>query len=126
MSTNIIKKIGQLDGQVKNRYDIMVKVCCASCEFRQVVNDGRICGLVKSPVVSGHCCSQWQMDKRLQDAGRGGGKVKKCHYLTFYMDRWIAQRNDLEARRISALELRSTEDIRREYNEQYGSEFINI
>lgn len=111
---------------IKNRFDIKVKVCCASCQNKVITNEGRLCGLVKSAVASGHCCDNWVLDKRLQDAGRGGGKVKKCHYLTFYMDRWIAQRNDLEARRISALELRSTEDIRKEYNEQYGSEFINI
>ena len=110
----------------RNMHGIEIKACCASCEHKVINNDGRFCGLEKTRVASGHCCNRWQMDKRLQKAGRGGGKVKKCHYLTFFIERWIEQRSALEAGRISVGQLRTVEDIRKEYHEQYGSEFVNI
>jgi hypothetical protein len=42
------------------------------------------------------------------------------------MEHWIKQRNDLEAGRIDPTKLQSVEQIRKEYNELHGSEFINI
>ena len=111
---------------MKNRFGIEVLPCCASCGRRLINIEGRQCSLNGNPVAASDCCDHWEMEKGLQNAGRGGGKVKKCHYLVFYMERWLEQRHAYESGEISAAELRSDEDIRKEYEEEHGSIYINI
>ena len=111
---------------MKNKNGIEIKACCASCQHRLMTVDDRICGLTKASVASDYSCNRWRMEKLLQNAGNGGGKVKKWQYLCFFMEHWIKQRNDLEAGSIAPTQLQSVEQIRKEYNELHGSEFINI
>lgn len=112
--------------KMRNRNGIEIKECCASCKHRCLDNDGRSCSLTKVPVASGYRCEKWTMHKRLQNAGNSGGKVKSWHYLHFFMERWTQQREAYEAGRIEVTGLLSAEDIRKEYREQHGSEFIHI
>ena len=111
---------------MKNKNEIEIKACCASCQHRVINNDGRVCSQIHELVESGHVCSMWKMHRQLQNAGNGGGLVKKWNYLKFYMEKWLHQRRALETGQITADELLSTSQIHQQYNEQYGSEFIKI
>ncbi len=62
---------------MKNRYHIEIKACCASCEHREVDEEGtRICELMQLRVNQGFVCPCWQLSSGLQNAGISGGKVK--------------------------------------------------
>ena len=70
-----------------NRYRIVIKKCCASCmhkhpnsEFMRICDSGE--GLVKPSF----CCEKWQMHPKLNNAGKGGGKVRKKEFLYFVSD----------------------------------------
>ena len=112
---------------VRNEHGVNIKVCCASCKQRKVESDsGRVCRLSGCEVKSNHCCQQWEMNRRLQNAGMSGGRVKSWRYLTYYRERWIAQREAVIAGQISADVMLTVEDIRREYEQEHGSIFINF
>ena len=87
---------------------------------------GRVCSLTGETVECGGLCEGWVLSPKLQNAGRGGGKVKSLKYLNYYRERWLKQQEDLMTKRITADALVSAADIRREFNELYGSEYINI
>ena len=106
----------------RNAHGVMVKACCASCQFRRIAGDkGRLCGRTGEDVAAAHRCEHWEMSRRLENAGMSGGRVKSWQYLCHYRKRWMAQRDALAAGRINALQLLSAHDIRREYKELYGS-----
>ena len=57
---------------VVNGHYVRVKKWCASCEHREVDEEGtRICGLMQ------FVCPRWQLSSGLQNAGMSGGKVKQ-------------------------------------------------
>jgi len=61
---------------MKNRYHIEIKECCASCQHREVQNDGtRICSKVGLIVEQKFKCSQWEMSDGLKIAGLQTGAV---------------------------------------------------
>ena len=63
---------------MKNRYYIEIKECCASCQHREVDEEGtRICGLMQLKVKGEFVCPRLQMSYGLQNAGMSGGKVKQ-------------------------------------------------
>lgn len=112
---------------MKNKYGIKIKKCCGSCLLRQIKNEeGRICKLSGESVKGSFLCENWVMHHRLENAGMGGGNVKSLKYLNYYRERWLKQQEDLVAKRITADAFVSAADIRKEFNELYGSEFINI
>lgn len=64
----------------------MIVKCCASCKFRESKGDEkyRYCKLGKGKHVLSYLCgSSWEMDERLDNAGKGGGRVKKKAYIDF-------------------------------------------
>ena len=64
--------------KVTNRYHICVKKWCASCQHKEVDNDGtRVCQLMQLKVAPAFVCPRWQMSDGLQNAGMSGGVVKK-------------------------------------------------
>lgn len=112
---------------VRNEHGINIKVCCASCKLRKITSDRcRVCGLSGKKVKANHCCDQWEMSRRLQNAGMSGGKVKSYRYLTYHRKRWIEQREALTSGRITAAAILSAEDIREEYEQEHGSIYINL
>ncbi len=112
---------------VRNEHGVMIKMCCASCKLRKIESDeGRVCGLNGNKVKASHCCKQWEMSRRLQNAGMSGGRVKSWRYLTYYRERWVAQREALIAGRITADAMLTVEDIRREFEQEQGSIYINF
>ena len=112
---------------VRNEHGINIKVCCASCKLRKIESDeGHVCGLNDKEVKACHRCKHWEMSRRLQNAGMSGGRIKSWRYLTYYRERWIAQREALIAGKITANEMLTVEDIRREYEQEFGSIYINF
>ena len=111
---------------MRNRHGIEVNPICAACKHRVLNNDGRFCGIDNTPVASNHSCDSWEMSEGLKEAGRSGGKIKKWHYLCFFRERWIEQQGKLMTGEIDASQFLSAEDIRKQYNEQHGSEFNNF
>ena len=62
---------------VVNDHYVRVKKWCASCEHREVDEEGtRICGLMQLRVKGDFVCPRWQLSSGLQNAGISGGKVK--------------------------------------------------
>ncbi len=53
-----------------NAYGITVKKMCASCQFKEVENDGeRVCKKMALRVKQQFCCRHWQMSDGLKNAG---------------------------------------------------------
>ena len=62
----------------KNKYHIRVRRWCASCEYKEVENDGtRVCSRMQLKVPQSFVCPKWQMNDGLKNAGMSGGVIKK-------------------------------------------------
>lgn len=71
---------------VKNRYGIIVVKCCASCKHREAIagDNVRRCRRGFGKHKNNYLCgSGWEMDDSLDNAGKGGGRVKKKSYFDF-------------------------------------------
>ena len=56
---------------VTNQYHVHVRKWCASCEHKEIENDGtRVCQKMQLKVPQNFICPKWQMSKGLQNAGR--------------------------------------------------------
>ena len=61
---------------MKNQYHIEIKEGCASCQHREVLDDGtRLCKKVGLIVEQKFKCRQWQMSDGLKKAGHQTGAV---------------------------------------------------
>ena len=61
---------------MKNRYHIEIKACCASCQHREIQNDGtRICSMVGLIVEQKFKSQHWEMADGLKAAGLQKGAV---------------------------------------------------
>ena len=61
---------------MKNQYHIEIKKWCASCQHREVLDDGtRLCKKVGLIVEQKFKCRQWQMSDGLKNAGHQTGAV---------------------------------------------------
>ena len=59
-----------------NMYRVRVKKWCASCEHREVLNDGtRVCSKMQLKVPQDLVCQKWQMSDGLKNAGLLSGGV---------------------------------------------------
>ena len=113
---------------MRNRNGIEIRECCASCFFKELDSQkGRIClksgGRIKQKSRRSRCES-WEISEGLIHAGDSGGLVKRIDYLNYYRERYLQLLSDLIARQIT--EMMPTEEIRREYEANYGSIYINI
>ena len=111
----------------RNEHGVKVTMCCASCKKRVITcEESRVCGLSGEQVSGSDRCEHWEMSRRLHNAGMSGGKVKSWRYLCYYRERWIQQREAVIAGRIEADEMLSVADIRKEFEQEHGSIFINF
>ena len=63
---------------IENAYHISVRRWCASCQHKEILNDGtRKCQLTNMNVPQSKVCPQWQMIDGLKNAGMSGGVIKK-------------------------------------------------
>ena len=112
---------------MRNRNGIEIKKCCASCRFRQINSEkGRFCKKHQKKVKAGWLCEDWEISKGLQGAGDSGGRIKSWKYLTYYRERWTEQRESYQAGGLRIESLLTTEQIRKEYEEQFGSIYISF
>ena len=101
----------------KNKYGVDIVKCCASCkhnigaasEFTRVCDDGE--GIVKPNSL----CAHWMMKQNLEKAGKGGGGIKKKHYLE-----WLLNYKQPENPKLHV----SLEDRQIEYEHQFGSRYL--
>ena len=100
---------------IKNKYNIDIVMCCASCKRNMgaKTENTRVCEISKLPVKPSHFCSSWRMREALDNAGKGGGTIKKKHYLEWLKD----------YQNPAALTL-CLEDRITEYERQYGSRYV--
>ena len=100
---------------VKNKYNIDIVMCCASCTHNigAKTETTRICEISNLANRSSFVCSGWKMREALNNAGKGGGNIKKKHYLDWLKD--YKQPANLTL----CLEDRITE-----YERTYGSRYI--
>ena len=75
------------DNDYVNGHGVRIKVCCASCHFKEYTASGRVCSLRKRQVGSSDLCGEWVLSEGLKNAGRGGGRVKKLEFLLYVLDR---------------------------------------
>ena len=61
---------------VLNMYRVRIKKWCASCKYKEVLNDGtRVCSKMKLKVPQDFVCQNWQMSDGLKKAGLQTGAV---------------------------------------------------
>ena len=59
-----------------NGYHVKVKRICASCQHREVLDDGtRICTMMQLKVKQKFVCPKWEMSDGLENAGLQTGAV---------------------------------------------------
>lgn len=62
----------------------LVKQCCASCQHREIEEEGtRLCTVMELYVKRKFTCSNWKMSKGFKDGPRG--RVKRREYLMFVL-----------------------------------------
>ena len=85
---------------------------------------GRICSMKNREVKSYQVCKLWQMSEGVNRAGLGNGKVKRKKYLKYLLN----ERFDEQLARDRGIRLasKSVDDIRAEFESEFGSIYINI
>ncbi len=99
--------------QVKNQFGIDVKRCCLSCASKDINEYGtRKCTKGVQKIRGDTVCDQWQMGRTFQLAGCSRGCIKNREYLMYALERRSL---------VSAPKHLTIKEIRREYEEKYGS-----
>jgi len=83
----------------KNKYNINIVMCCASCRHHMVKGEDnvRMCKKYHMANESDYLCtSGWEMDPSLDNAGKGGGKVKRGEYLRYVLNKGILNAEEWE------------------------------
>ncbi len=72
---------------IRNKYNIEVKVQCASCAFKEQTKamSIRLCNFHKKKVCPQNCCDAWKMNHALEQLGAVKGTVKSREYLMFIL-----------------------------------------
>jgi len=111
---------------VRNSYDVKVKRCCASCQYKCVESDGtRVCAPMMLKVQQKFKCKQWQMTDGLMNAGgRCEGNVKRKEYLIYVQEIRNAENNDIQNGIITEKERKTLEEIRQMFTEKFGSIYV--
>lgn len=99
-----------------NRYGIQVVHCCASCVHHAAdTEDTRICTKGYGTVRPSFLCQEhYEMEDRYDNAGKGGGFIKKKHYLRF-----VYKYEHPAGTKKTAMQ------IREEYKKKFGSPYID-
>lgn len=99
----------------KNMYGIDVVMCCASCKYKRLDKNNRLCTIGEGPVPADYLCKNWEMNDVLAKVGRGEGRVKKREYLQHALEASIA-RDAPSAQRLSGAIL----ETRSKYQKEHG------
>lgn len=115
------------DIYVKNRYNISIKKCCASCSHCQPESEKlRVCDAGEGIVSPKSLCAQWVMKPGLNNAGKGGGKIIKLHYIDFMIKKQEEENARIKAARCAGIREKPTpvEVFAKEYEETFETRFI--
>lgn len=97
---------------MKNRYGIPIVVCCASCSHNKGADTEktRVCdfGTKEKP---NYRCLNWEMKRSLDNAGKGGGLIKKLAFLEYLRDYKT---------------FKPIHEIEKEWEAKHGSIYTNI
>ena len=110
----------------KNRYGISIVKCCASCRFKKCDSRTRLCTNGEGSVPSDYLCRNWEMAYGLDNAGKGGGKVKRAAYLQYSCD-VLSEENArlIEASIAKRAYMRKTlDEIRNEFIDRHGNIYV--
>ena len=110
----------------RNSQGIEVKVCCASCWFKDLTRlmTARYCTQHHRSVKPNGCCKQWAISDQLEAAGSAGGKVKRKAYLKFVL---TAREDELAAEQLGIrFPHKSIDQIRQEFEKNHGSIYIEL
>ena len=105
---------------------IRVRKCCASCAYKDLTRalSARYCTEHHKNVKPDDCCMMWQISEQLKKAGNALGKVKRYDYLMFALD---IRHGEAEKEELGeTFEPRSIADIRKEFEQEHGSIYLNI
>ena len=109
--------------RVPNKYGIMIKKCCASCQHKCLDEFARRhCNLTRRPVRAGYVCGDWEMSEQLECLGCERGKVQRREYQLTLME--VRTSEDLAEMRGETIPPKSLEDIQREFEKENGSRFL--
>ena len=102
----------------KNNFNASIVKCCASRAHKQFDKGNmRICTAGEGIVSSHSLCGGWELSKKFEKAGKGGGHVKRWHYLSYVLN--YPQPEDPRYHvKLS--------DIRSEYEEKFGSVYLDL
>ena len=83
----------------KNQFGCLIVKCCASCKHH--LSDGRdkvrVCKKYGNEHPLDYLCSKgWEMRPELDNAGKGGGDVKKLAYFKYISENGIHHKDDFE------------------------------
>ena len=94
----------------KNRLGITIVKCCASCSKKVLTgNEKRDCSLGEKNVSATYLCPNWEMSPKLENAGKGGGGVKRKEWFLFLKERG---------------QNRPIKEITEEYEDIHGSKYL--
>jgi hypothetical protein len=119
---NKMNKKQEKTKMVPNRFGIMVKKCCASCQHK-CLNDyaQRNCELTKRKVMALQVCDDWQMSEQLDMLGNARGRVQRREYQLTLIE--VRASEVLAMRRGLTIASKSLEDIQKEFELEHGSRF---
>ena len=63
---------------------------------------------------------------KLKKVALGLGEGKKLAYLNYFRETWLQQQQDYIDGKISVIQLKSVDDIRKEFEERFGSIYLSI
>lgn len=102
---------------ILNSHYVKIKKCCASCQHKKIRDQRmRVCGAGKGIVRHYETCELYTMDPALDNAGKGGGDVKKKQYIYYVYEN--ADNKTDDGMRVSI------DSLRKEYEDKFGSRIL--
>lgn len=109
--------MANLKSTTTNRYGMSIVMCCASCQHSGFNNDKtRICCKGEGIVSPKSYCTEWKMRPSLDNAGKGGGRVKKKDWLN-HVRSWTPEGGQLSKNALAAL--------KEDWEKSHGSIYID-
>lgn len=110
-------KINNMDSFVRTKYGTLIRKCCATCIHKNVHGEfTRLCDAGEGIVRPKHICANWEMQPKFDNAGKADGRIKKRRYLYFVQEYQQPKKGPL----VPATQ------IRKEYEEEYGTVFLDF
>ena len=107
-----------------NAFGVTIKVCCASCQFRQLKTEQRTCEKKKRAVESSEVCLHWKLGDRLKDVGKTKGKVQRRQYQKFLLE--IREKESRYKEMGLPIKAKTLDEIHAEFETRFGSRFMDL